>query len=162
MRLRPLRLRRALFRDEEKELTKSEYTRLVSAAQQQGAYRLSLVIQTICATGIRVSKLRFITVEAVALGRAEADCTDQNCIVIMSVQGRSFGAVVDCVCNVETILPEEICLPPQQDDRKTNYLTGIAKREAVILLVDADYLLTACDLERLLDASDESARSVSE
>ena len=71
LRLRPLRLQQSLFRDEEKELTKGEYARLVSAARQQGEHRLCLVIQTICATGIRVSELKFITVEAVELGRAE-------------------------------------------------------------------------------------------
>ena len=54
MRLRPLRLQRALFYSEDKELTKSEYARLVNTAQKQGNQRLSLVIQTICATGIRV------------------------------------------------------------------------------------------------------------
>lgn len=89
----------------------------------------------------------------IRLGREEAAYTDQNCIVILNVQGRSFGAVVDCVCNVETILPEEICLPPQQEERKGNYLTGIAKRDTVILLIDADHLFAAGDLEQMLDVS---------
>lgn len=92
----------------------------------------------------------------IRLGRGEAEYTNQNCIVIMSVHGRSFGAVVDCVCNVETILPEEICLPPQQDDRKANYLRGIAKHDTVILLIDADHLFTDGDLEHILDVSAES------
>ena len=61
--------------------------------------------------------------------------------------------MVDCVCNVETILPEEICLPPQQEERKGNYLTGIAKRDTVILLIDADHLFAAGDLEQMLDVS---------
>lgn len=71
MRLRPLRLQRTLFYSEEKELTKNEYTRLVNAAQRQGNHRLSLVIQTICATGIRVSELKFITAETVKQGRID-------------------------------------------------------------------------------------------
>lgn len=96
----------------------------------------------------------------IRLGRGEADCTAQNCIVIISVQGRSFGAVVDCVCNVETILPEEICQPPQQDERKANYLRGLAKRDTVILLIDADYLLAEGDLAHILDVSAESLQSV--
>ncbi len=50
-----LKLQKALFLDEHKELTRSEYTRLVHAAQREGNQRLSLVLQTICATGIRVS-----------------------------------------------------------------------------------------------------------
>lgn len=66
-----LKIQKALFCDERRELTRGEYARLVSAAQKKGNERLSLVMQTICATGIRVSELRFITVEAVTAGRAE-------------------------------------------------------------------------------------------
>lgn len=69
--VKPLRVQRALFVDESRELTRGEYARLVQAAQKRGSERLSLVMQTICATGIRVSELRFITVEAVQCGRAE-------------------------------------------------------------------------------------------
>lgn len=69
--VKPLRIQKALFADESKELTRAEYTRLVRAAEQKENERLSLVIQTICATGIRVSELKFITVEAVFCGRAE-------------------------------------------------------------------------------------------
>lgn len=71
LRLRPLKIQKALFLSEDKELTKAEYVRLVRAAEQAENERLSLVIQTICATGIRVSELRFITAEAVQRGRAE-------------------------------------------------------------------------------------------
>lgn len=66
-----LKIQKALFCDERRELTRAEYARLVSAAQKKGNERLSLIMQTICATGIRVSELRFITAEAVATGRAE-------------------------------------------------------------------------------------------
>ena len=66
-----LKIQKALFCDERRELTRAEYARLVSAAQKVGKERLSLVMQTICATGTRVSELRFITVEAVTTGRAE-------------------------------------------------------------------------------------------
>lgn len=66
-----LKIQKALFCDERWELTRAEYARLVSAAQKVGNERLSLVMQTICATGTRVSELRFITVEAVTTGRAE-------------------------------------------------------------------------------------------
>ena len=66
-----LKIQKALFCDECRELTRAEYARLVSAAQKKGNERLSLIMQTICATGIRVSELRFITAEAVATGRAE-------------------------------------------------------------------------------------------
>lgn len=66
-----LKIQKSLFLDEQKELTRGEYARLVRAAQSQANERLSLVMQTLCATGIRVSELRFITVEAVYRGRAE-------------------------------------------------------------------------------------------
>ena len=69
--VKPLKIQQSLFLEEEKELTKEEYVRLVRAAQMQENERLSLVIQTICATGIRVSELKFITVEAIQKGRAE-------------------------------------------------------------------------------------------
>lgn len=69
--LKPLKIQHSLFLEEEKELMRDEYIRLVKAAQGQENERLALVLQTICATGIRVSELRFITVEAVYRGRAE-------------------------------------------------------------------------------------------
>ena len=71
LRLRPLKIQRALFLSADKELTRAEYIRLVRAAQSRDNQRLALVLQTICATGIRVSELRFITAEAVQTGRAE-------------------------------------------------------------------------------------------
>ena len=69
--VKPLKIQRSLFLEEEKELTREEYVRLVKAAQRKENERLALVIQTICATGIRVSELKFITVEAVQSGRTE-------------------------------------------------------------------------------------------
>lgn len=71
MKMKLLKIQKSPFCDEEKELTQAEYARLVHAAEDEGNERLSLVIQTICATGIRVSELRFITVEAVRTGRGE-------------------------------------------------------------------------------------------
>lgn len=71
LRLRKLKIQKALFLSEDKELTRAEYVRLVRAAERMENERLALVIQTICATGIRVSELRFITAEAVQMGRAE-------------------------------------------------------------------------------------------
>lgn len=69
--VKPLRIQRSLFLEERRELTRAEYERLVRAARQQGREQLALVLQTICATGIRVSELPFITAEAVYCGRAE-------------------------------------------------------------------------------------------
>ena len=68
--VRQVRRQRRVFRDKGRDLSHSEYLRLVQAAKRQGRERLCLVLQTICATGIRVSELRFITGEAVRSGRA--------------------------------------------------------------------------------------------
>ena len=69
--VKTLRIQRRLFREESKELTREEYGRLVSAAQSSGRERLELLMETICSTGIRVSEVKYITVEALAQGRAE-------------------------------------------------------------------------------------------
>ncbi len=70
-RLKAVRIQRPQFRDEGRELTRSEYQRLLQAARQQKNRRLLLVMQTLCAAGVRVSELRFFTVTAVEQGRAE-------------------------------------------------------------------------------------------
>ena len=70
-RVKPLRIQRRLFRDESRELTKAEYERLVSAAEALGRERLALLLEAICATGIRVSEVRYLTVEAAGRGIAE-------------------------------------------------------------------------------------------
>ena len=68
-RARLLRLQRRAFREESKELTREEYQRLLSAAREGGRERLALLLETICATGIRVSELRFVTVEIALKGK---------------------------------------------------------------------------------------------
>jgi site-specific recombinase XerD len=70
IKLKPFRIQRQTFRAKEKELTKEEYERLLAAAKAKGNKRLNLVLQAICSTGIRVSELKFITVEAVSSGEA--------------------------------------------------------------------------------------------
>ena len=66
-----LRIQRRLFREERRELTRGEYDRLLETARSLGRERLALVMETLCATGIRVSEVRYVTVEAVYRGRAE-------------------------------------------------------------------------------------------
>lgn len=60
-----IKLQRQIYYPEEKELTKAEYIRLCRTAERNHNERLNLILQTICGTGIRVSELQFITVEAV-------------------------------------------------------------------------------------------------
>ena len=69
--VRYLRLQRQMFRKSERELTRAEYQRLLDAAQARGDIRLLLLLETLCATGIRVSELQYITVEAARNGVAE-------------------------------------------------------------------------------------------
>lgn len=70
LKVKSIKLQRQIYCPEEKELTKAEYLRLVKTAKQKGNERLNLLIQTICGTGIRVSELQYITVEAVRCGEA--------------------------------------------------------------------------------------------
>ena len=70
-RVKHLRVQRQLFRDSARELSREEYARLVETARRLGRGRLSLLMETICATGIRVSEVRYITVEAAKAGRTE-------------------------------------------------------------------------------------------
>lgn len=70
-RVKFLKVQRRLFRDEGRDLTRPEYVRLLDTARNLGRDRLALLMETICATGIRVSEVRHITVEAARRGRAE-------------------------------------------------------------------------------------------
>ena len=69
--VKTLRIQRRLFREDCKELTRQEYQRLIAAAQSTGRERPMLLMETICSTGIRVSEVKYITVEALKLGKAE-------------------------------------------------------------------------------------------
>ena len=70
-RVKYLKIQRRLFRSTEKELTKNDYIKLVETASNLGRERLALLIETICATGIRVSEIKYITIEAVHNRRTE-------------------------------------------------------------------------------------------
>ena len=66
-----IKTQRSLFRQEEKELTKGEYRKLVEAARGEGKEQLALCMETIAATGVRISELQYFTVERVQKGRIE-------------------------------------------------------------------------------------------
>lgn len=74
LKVKSLKLQQQVFCPEEKELTKAEYARLCRAAERKHNERLNLILQTICGTGIRVSELQYITVEAVKQGKAVVNC----------------------------------------------------------------------------------------
>ena len=88
--VKQFRVQRQIYTPEEKELTRAEYERLVAAAYKQGNVRLCLILQTICATGIRVSELPFITVEAVRRGEATVCCKGKTRTVLLVRELRSL------------------------------------------------------------------------
>lgn len=69
--VKSVRIQPQAFRPKEKELTKEEYYRLLTAASEKKNERISLLMQTVCSTGIRISELRFITVEAARRGSVQ-------------------------------------------------------------------------------------------
>ncbi|MBC8537173.1 tyrosine-type recombinase/integrase [Feifania hominis] len=70
-RVKLLRRQRRLFREQSRELTRGEYERLLAAAAHAGRERLGLLLQAICATGVRVGEVKYLTVEAARAGKAE-------------------------------------------------------------------------------------------
>ena len=70
-RVKFLKIQRRVFRDESRELTRADYDRLLSAARERGEDWLELLMETICATGVRVSEVKYITVKSAMEGRAD-------------------------------------------------------------------------------------------
>ena len=98
-----LKIQRKMFRSPERELTKGEYLRLLETADTLGKVRLGLLIETICATGIRVSEVKYITMEAV-----QAGCTD------IALKGK-----------IRTILlPQKLCRKLKKYAKKQKITSG--------------------------------------
>lgn len=68
LKVKTFRVQKKVFVPEEKVLTQKEFAKLVQAARSTGKMRLAMVLQTICATGMRVSELQFVTVESLRKG----------------------------------------------------------------------------------------------
>ena len=98
-----LRIQHRLFRRTDRDLTKADYTHLLETANNMGRTRLALLMETICATGIRVSEVKYITAEAVEEGRTE-----------ISLKGK-----------IRTILiPGKLCRKLQKYARKQKIVSG--------------------------------------
>ncbi len=80
-RVKSLKVQKEIYVPEEKELTKDEYVRLLKAAEKNT--RLKLVIETICGTGIRVSELKYFTVESVKKGTVVVRCKNKTRNIIL-------------------------------------------------------------------------------
>ena len=84
LKVKNLKVQRQIFCKSEKELTKNEYERLLKTAQNKKNERLYLIMQTICATGIRVSELKYIDVKAVMMGQAQVKLKGKIRVVLLS------------------------------------------------------------------------------
>ena len=115
--IKQFKVQKKAFCSEEKELTKEEYIRLVNAAKQKGNERLNLIIQTICGTGIRVSELQFITVEAVRKGEAIVSCKNKTrtIFIVRKLQKKLLnyikgkGITTGCIFITKTGKPMSRC-----------------------------------------------------
>ncbi len=72
--VKTLKIQRQIFASKDKELTKAEYERLLEVAKQKKNHKLYYLIQAICSTGIRISELKFLSVEAINQGVANINC----------------------------------------------------------------------------------------
>lgn len=86
LRVKSLKIQKQIFASADKELTKEEYHHLLRVAKQRGNERLYLLMQTICSTGIRVSEVQYITVEAIRCGVAEINSKGKCRRVFLPVQ----------------------------------------------------------------------------
>ena len=79
--IKVVRTQRKIYCAEDKELTKTEYLRLLAASKNQP--QLNLIIQTICATGIRISELQFFTLEAIKRGEVRVRCKNKTRLIFV-------------------------------------------------------------------------------
>ena len=86
LRVKSLKIQKQIFASADKELTKEEYERLLRVARQKKNERLCLLMQTICSTGLRVSEVPYITVEAICQGVAEISCKGKRRRVFLPAQ----------------------------------------------------------------------------
>ncbi len=86
LKVKLLKIQKQIFLNKDKELKKTEYEKLLRVAQNKKNKRLYYLMQTICASGIRVSELKFITVEAVKKGQATIGCKGKMRVIILSNQ----------------------------------------------------------------------------
>ena len=113
LKVKSIKLQKQIYCPEEKELTKAEYTRLCRTAERNHNERLNLILQTICGTGIRVSELQFITVEAVKQGEAVVNCKakTRSVFIVKELQkkllryAQSHGIKTGCIFITRTGKP---------------------------------------------------------
>ena len=70
-RIRFLKVQKRSYLDEKRELNESDYKRLLETAERQGKTQLYYLMLVLYGTGIRISELSYVTVEAINHGNAE-------------------------------------------------------------------------------------------
>lgn len=88
-RVKNLKVQRKIYCDENRELTKADYFKLISALSEKDSKRLNMILQTICGTGIRISELEFFTVKAVKGGKVQVCCKGKVRTVFIPAQLRN-------------------------------------------------------------------------
>jgi len=81
--VKQFKIQRQMYYPESLELTKEEYIRLVNTARERGNKRLALILQTICATGIRIGELSYITVEGIRNGAINVKCKGKTRVIFI-------------------------------------------------------------------------------
>lgn len=90
------------------------------------------------------------------LDKQETALGKRTCVIVFALEEYSFGAIVDAVGNLEDISEDEILPPPGKKESGIDYLLGIVERDPIVLLLHADFFLSADDLEPLLCAVDHA------
>ena len=83
LKVKSIKLQRQIFSDSKKQLTKEEYGKLLDTAKAKGNERLYLIMQTICVLGIRVSELKYITMQAIGNMQTEISCKGKTRTVLI-------------------------------------------------------------------------------
>lgn len=104
LKIKPFKVQREIFANPQRELSMGDYHRLIKAASKKKSKRLSLIIQTICSTGIRVSELRGITFDSIQKGRCTVSCKGKSRTVL---------------------LPKDLCSELKKYCRQSNILGGV-------------------------------------
>lgn len=113
-----LKVQRQMFRDASRELNREEFFRLVAAARKSSNERLALLLEAICGTGVRVSEVKFLTVEAVKRGKAEVMLKGKTRTIL--IPGRLAKKLMT-YCQKQKIVSGEIFLTARG--------TGMSRRQ---------------------------------
>ena len=125
LKVKAYKFQRPLVADPARELNRDEYLRLLETAERMGKYRLYLILQTLCSTGIRISELSCITREAVQTGRCVVRLKGKSRIVIIPQKLRER---LDAYCKEENIQSGQVFLSRKGQPLDRSNIWGEMKR----------------------------------